>query len=168
MSGSPYVHWSLLFSLLCAGYWFDRDWTGQALGVLPNLLGFTLGGFAVFLGFGDEKFRQLIAGGKKESAGSDKSSPYLNMSATFLHFVLVQVAALLWVIVAAGMHSFYLPIPDSLNTAALIVRACGDGIGYWLFLYSIFSAAAAAIAVFRTAWWFDSWHGNNKNGADPT
>lgn len=164
LRASPYVHWSLVFSLLCAGFWFERDWTTQALQVLPNLLGFTLGGFAVFLGFGDEKFRQLIAGSKKDSEGNSRASPYLKMSATFLHFVLVQVLALLWAIAAAAMHSFYVPLPELLEPYAVIARACGDGVGYWLFVYSIFSAAAAAIAVFRTAWWFDEWQDKNRNG----
>lgn len=162
LRASPYVHWSLVVSVLCAGFWFERDWSGQALQVLPNLLGFTLGGFAVFLGFGDEKFRQLITGSKKDDNGADKSSPYLNMSVTFLHFVLVQVAALLWAIIAAAMHSIYIPLPESLSGVGLVFRACGDGVGYWLFVYSILSAAAAAIAVFRTAWWFDSWQGNKQ------
>lgn len=166
LRSSPYVHWSLIISALCFGFWFEKNWTGQALQVLPNLLGFTLGGFAVFLGFGDEKFRQLISGGKKDGNGDDKSSPYLRMSATFLHFVLVQVAALLWAIVAAAMHSFHLPLPESLSATAMSLRVFGDGLGYWLLIYSIMSAAAAAIAVFRTAWWFDSWQETTRGDTE--
>jgi hypothetical protein len=128
---SPYVHFSVLITIFTFHYWYNYAWWTQAISVLPNLLGFTLGGFAVFLGFGSDKFKELISG----QTASSGSSPYLSISVTFLHFVLVQLAALLWAIIASTVHfnpptwlgcsaNFFIsinPISDALCLILLIV-----------------------------------------------
>lgn len=150
---SPYFQVSIALAALTCGFWSRGEWWTQVVDVLPNLLGFTLGGFAVFLGFGDAKFLALISG--KDEEEGNQESPYMSFSATFLHFVLLQVVALLWAILNAAMHSFSFAwlAPISPLIGALSVLA--GAVGYWLFLYSILAAAAAAFAVFRVAGIFD-------------
>jgi hypothetical protein len=150
---SPYVHFSILITVVTSHYWYNYSWWTQAISILPNLIGFTLGGFAVFLGFGSDKFKELIAG----QTGSD-SSPYLSISVTFLHFVLIQLFALMWAIIASAVH-FTPPswIGCFANYLLSLLNPISDAFGYFFFIYSLTSAIAAALAVFRMASIFDSY-----------
>jgi hypothetical protein len=151
---SPYLHAALLITVLCVGFWSKQDWTGQAQSVLPNLLGFTLGGFAVFLSFGSDNFRSLIAGADG-GVSKGKTSPYLNMSASFLHFVLVQGIALIWCIVGSAMFTFNHGQSGWIGASIDALIFIGNGLGYLLFIYAIFAGIAAALAIFRAARWYD-------------
>lgn len=166
LASSPYVHISIVLCALTAGFWSVKDWWTHALQVLPNLLGFTLGGFAVFLGFGDEKFRSLIAG--SDPARGARYSPYLSVSATFLHFVLLQVVALLWAAITGALHEFRWDFLWSLGAWVWWVDLLFRAVGYWLFIYSLMSAAAAALAVFRFASMFDSFRTNERASTTDT
>lgn len=151
---SPYVHLSILITIVTFHYWYNFAWWTQAMSILPNLLGFTLGGFAVFLGFGSDKFKELISG---QTENSDVISPYLTISVTFLHFVLIQLVALLWAIIASTLH--FNP-PTWLGCSAnyfITISPLSDALGYFLFIYSLTAAIAAALAVFRMASIFDSY-----------
>lgn len=163
---SPFFHVSAVLLVLTVELWWRGPWWNDVTSVLPNLLGFTLGGFAIFLGFGDEKFKEVIAGVGSENASSH--SPYLGVSATFLHFVLVQIVALLWAIAAKGLH-FDLPWP-SVMPYMRALGVIGDIIGYWLFLYGICLAAAAGIGIFRVAGWYDEYQTRRqaKDGRPPS
>lgn len=153
MLRSPFVHLSIVLTALTAQTWLYERWWLTVIAILPNLLGFTLGGFAVFLGFGDDRFRQMIAGSHPDEP--EPFSPYLGVSATFLHFVLVQILALLWALTAS---SLYFDLPDGkLALVGSVLGHCGGAVGYWLFLYGLFSGAAAAIAIFRVAGWYDAY-----------
>lgn len=150
---SPFFWVSVALAIVSFHYWLTDLWWDQVLSVLPNLLGFTLGGFAIFLAFGDERFLELISG--QDPGDEDDVSPYLQVSATFLHFVLVQAASLMVALIAKATW-FVLPGDLACVSAFLYqVRPIGDLLGYWLFLYGLCSAAAAALAIFRVAYWFD-------------
>lgn len=148
---SPFFHVSFVLLLLTANTWLYTKWWEDVASVVPNLLGFTLGGFAIFLGFGDEKFKSEIAGNDPFEESDD--SPYLVVSSTFLHFVFVQMIALLWALAAKGLH-FDLPVPE-IAYPVKIIGLFGSAVGYWLFLYGICLAAAAGLAIFRVAGWYD-------------
>jgi len=47
---SPYLHVSLLLTLLSWHTWSEPGWWEHPKGALPDLLGFTLGGLAILLG----------------------------------------------------------------------------------------------------------------------
>ena len=149
---SPYFHLSFVLLILTSHTWLDSPWWDVSISVLPNLLGFTLGGFAIFLGFGDDKFKGAIAGNDPLEGNSD--SPYMSVSSTFLHFVVIQVVALLWALVAKGLH-FEAPWPAVAFFTAKI-GLVGDLVGYWLFLYGICLSAASGVAIFRVAGWYDA------------
>lgn len=150
---SPYFWLSVALLVITAHFWLTDKWWEQVLSVMPNVLGFTLGGFAIFLGFGDEHFKELISG---QDDGENSPSPYMEVSATFLHFVLIQLSTLLMAIVVkatsfdppANLKEFLAPLAS--------LRFLGDMIGYWLFLYGLCITAAAAIAIFRVSSWYDA------------
>ena len=61
-------------------------WHELAIGIIPNILGFTLGGYAILLAFGNEKFMFLISG----EFADKKPSPFLVLNGAFVHFIVIQ------------------------------------------------------------------------------
>ena len=130
-------------------FWLYGKWWEQVIGVVPNVLGFTLGGFAIFLGFGSEAFKRMLA------AGSDvDASPYISVSASFLYFTLLQVAALLIAFVANAMHFETPKILIGYKPFIRVIDVVGSGFGYFVFIYSIVLALRAALRIFRLSRWY--------------
>ncbi|WP_124516516.1 hypothetical protein [Burkholderia stagnalis] len=142
----------VLAVIVCAlsyHFWWYGKWWEQVISVVPNVLGFTLGGFAIFLGFGSEAFKQMLA------AGDDiDESPYISVSASFLYFTVLQLAALLIAFVANAMHfetpAFLLPYKNKIYWLDVV----GSAFGYFVFLYSLILALRAALRIFRLSRWY--------------
>ncbi len=154
---SPYLHVSILLAGLMYPFWLGCDWWETALSTLPNLLGFTLAGFTIWLGFGDEKFRTLISRAKP-----NRPSPFMGVSAGFAHFVVVQILALIAALWAKAMD-FPLPSECWLHEYIHLIAIPGQYIGFLLFIYALLSALAATLGVFRAAFWYDQ---HKRNGGD--
>jgi hypothetical protein len=114
--------------------WLDRakdqppPWTSLPLNVLPNILGFSMGGMAITLAFsGSTLFRVITEGGKSQSY-------FIRMVAAFYHFILSQVlaifAALFCRVYQWWLFSFF---------------------GYLLMTYAILIALATAGQLFNIA-----------------
>lgn len=152
---SPYLHVSLLLAVITYGTWTESSWWDQVLTIVPSLLGFSLGTLAIFLGFGSERFRDVISG--KRSDAMDKVSPYMLVTAAFTHFIVVQIAAVTVAVVSAALFKLPGPAQDSVffvanDTGRTVLWA----VGYWLFLYALCLAGASVLAVFRIAGWYDA------------
>lgn len=153
---------------LCAPLWLSQTWPDLVISVLPNLLGFTLGGFAIFLGFGSDEFKGAIAG------SDESSSVYLSVSAAFINFVAFQLAALIWALVAKAL---FLAPPGLLAPFASAIKLgsyAGGAVGYFLFAYSLALAFRAAVRIFRLSRWYNLYlttiaatRKNSKDGAAP-
>lgn len=162
--GSPYLHMAALLLLLTFRTWSGwgcessqcTQWWDQSISVLPNLLGFTLGGFAIFIGFGDEKFRALLA----ENDEGRKVNAYVALCSTFVHFILVQAIALIFAIVAKSWW-FYTPFLDPIRCFLPFFNGVVGAIGYGLFLYAITSVLAATMHIFRIAKMYASFQGKS-------
>jgi hypothetical protein len=148
---SPYLHISVVLLAITTHHWLYSNWWQDVTSVIPSLLGFTLGGFAVFIGFGDEKFRQLLAEPDfAEQSESDKPSIYTELCSTFVHFIIIQCAALLYAITFESLQ-FFSPklsnIQQLLNAGGLAFSA----FGYLLYLYALVSILAVTMHLFRIA-----------------
>jgi hypothetical protein len=149
---SPYLHLAVLALALTFRFWTQEKWWEQVLGVVPNLLGFTLGGFAVFLGFGDDKFRRLLAEPDEESPS--EPSLYVKLCATFVHFILVQTLALgaaIW----AKAWDYHVPWAAPIEQIIPWTKIAAGCVGYGLFLYAVTSVIAATLHVFRIAIFYE-------------
>lgn len=142
---SPYLHAAILFTLLAYPIWRDtkNDWTDLVMSVTPSILGFSLGGYAILFAFGDEKFRLAISG--PDADGSP--SPFMNVNASFVHFLVVNVLALLLAILARAW------IKDG---------SCLMGLVFCVFSYSVFAALATVMSIFSVASWSDAYAGKVK------
>jgi hypothetical protein len=157
---APYLHSSLVLLIPTFGIWSVSGWWDLPIGILPNLISFTLARYALFMGFGDEKFRRLMAG------GTDGEAPMLKISATFAHFIVVQVISVILAVVAKGR-----PVTSVLKIIGVQSLDAGLahhvrtvlGLGFWMisfciFLYSICCSVATTLSVFRVTRWFNQHH----------
>ena len=142
---SPYLYVALLIAPLCWGTWSAPNWWDTVISVLPNLLGFTLGGFAIFVSFGDARFIASLAAEEEDPA---QPTVYRELCATFVHFILVQVTALILAIVTKGMW-FPASFPDYIAKALPIANMAWGAFCYCVFLYALTSVVAIALHVFR-------------------
>jgi hypothetical protein len=156
---SPYVHLAIVITALSSGYWLSSAWHATALSVLPNLLGFGVSGFAIWIGWGDQKLREILI----NLEANEDASAYVQISSIFAHFGLVQVAALLSALICSALD--YELSPNSLlaHGLALIslpvhsfsyLKPIGAGAGYFLFVYAIMTTLETTFALFRLATWF--------------
>ena len=126
---SPYVQISLLLTLLSSlakGYSFGA--TEIAVGVLPNLLGFTVGAMAIVLAFSSaELFVSLAERGEPESF-------FIKLTANLVHFIGVQVLAL-----TSGI------------AAKITDLKFFDPLVMFLLYYAVLVAFSAGLQLFQTA-----------------
>jgi hypothetical protein len=141
---------AFLVWLICYPAWTEPEWWKDSISVLPSLLGFTLGGFAIFLGFGSDSFKEMI------SAENEEKAQYLSVSAAFLMFVGIQTVGLIWAIACAATWyptpQWLLPVQPLLHTGRFFMW----GIGYFLFIYGIALSFHAALRIFRLSRWYNS------------
>ncbi len=154
---SPYLHLALVLLVITSHFWSAEKWWEQPLSILPNLLGFSLGGLAMFLSFGDEKFRSILA----EEPDADQSSPYMELCSTFVHFIVLQLGALMFALVARSLD-FHFAWPAEYQIAVSILTVVFSGMGYLIFLYSVSSMLAAIMSVFRVCSWYELHQKNNS------
>lgn len=161
--GSPYMHISLLITVISSGIWMKSDWVDIPISILPNIIGFSLGGYAIWLALGDDKFRTSISGKGKE--GSE--SPFIKVNSTFVHFIVLQILALIIALIGKSqpiynsplfIQNFLLTHAPWLYEVSLALSFTGSFIGYFIFIYAIFSALAATMAIFRIAGWLEIYH----------
>lgn len=124
--------------------WSNPKWWDTVFSVTPSLLGFTLGGFALMLALGDERFRDLIArAGDKKSGASVMEQ----LSATFLIFILIQASGLILAVVCKGLWEskwIIWAVPPQIGVAFWAAS-------YFLFLYGILLSLAAAKWIYMLA-----------------
>ena len=142
--GSPYLHVSVIVSMLVYSAWkpdpgelFDLIFT-----IVPSILGFSLGGYAILLAFGDDHFRQIISGPDKDG----RASPFMEVNAAFIHFIVVSTLTLILGVVGS----------------AIDVSGCVVFVACVLLIYSIACALASAFAIFTVAGCFDTFNASKK------
>jgi hypothetical protein len=154
---SPYFHAAVVLTAVTAHTWSRCDWWNQVFGILPNLLGFTIGGFTLFLAIGSDRFRAMLS----ERDDDEPASMMESISASYVHFIVVQTLAIICALVASAT---YFPTPSFLmhwigrvglpaETTISVIRLIGWGVSYLLFLYALALVVAACMVIFRTARW---------------
>lgn len=155
LARSYYLYCSILITVLLAPHWLFTEWWKHVLAIMPNVLGFSLGGYAMWIAMGDESFRKLISG----SSTDGKVSPFMAVNAAFVHFILLQILAIILALFADA-YNFQLS-DDSLIISAFgryffYMCKVGAFLGYFVFIYALLSAIAATLALLRVSSWYDS------------
>lgn len=136
---SFYLWLAILLGVLLAIFGIFTEpwkWYDDVLTIIPSILGFSLGGYAILIGFGDANFFNIICG-KLEN---EKASLYMRVNASFFHFIFIQFLSLIF---------------------AILIRATGcdlfifNLIGITLFMYALLTIVSTCFAVLNLASWFD-------------
>lgn len=158
---SPYFWVSALITILLYPSWSVSGWWDDVLSIMPNLLGFSLGGYAMWIAIGDDEFRKLISG----EDGDGKPSPYMEVNAAFVHFIVLQMLAM---ILALVNKAYDIP----LNNQNILVKFLGDAVfyvntvsyfvSYFVFIYALLTAVAATLSLFRVSSYNDNKQTNER------
>jgi len=154
---SRYFYSAVVFTVVLAPWWLSGDWERQALGVLSSVLGFSLGGFAILIAIGDERFRSLISGGGTD----EKPSPYMAINSSFVHFIIMQILGLLYSLIIFAYRESYHDMEGvytalkSYGVPLSEIWLAVNCFGFLLFSYAIFSALAATMGVLRVSYLYD-------------
>lgn len=147
---SKFVRIALALSILGFGFWTEPGWWEVPLAVLPNLLGFSLGGAAILFGVIQPNVFRIL----RRKSGNSSASFMSQFTAAFTHFVLVQASALLAAIVLKSVAVYV-----TTKTVSGAVEFNGgiptrifqvfSGFSWFLFIYAVMLTFATAIEVFR-------------------
>jgi len=103
---SPYFHAALLLTAALYPVWNGDDgakiWAAAAQNILPNLMGFSIAGMAVFLAFSHPETMNAI------TEDGEPESYFVTTVAGFFHFIFVQTIAMMLGFVGAFVTSNYL------------------------------------------------------------
>lgn len=124
------------------------NWQDHVMTTVPSILGFSLGGYAILVGFGDEDFLKRI---RKKRKG-ERASLYMRVNASFLHFIFVQFLCILYTI-----------LTESLFISKIFIFYF---LGIFLFIYALMTIIATSFAVLNLANWFDMIPQNPKISQD--
>jgi hypothetical protein len=119
-----------------------------AVGVLPNLLGFTVGALAIVLAFSSASVFETLA------EQGEPQSFYMKLTGSLIHFILVQVLALITAIVAR-----------------MVDQPFTELISLFMLFYAVIVTFAAGMQLFLTAAIYNaraSLDAKKKSGDGPT
>lgn len=132
--------WAAFALALGATLWGKSDqvvWAEIASNLIPSLLGFTLGGYALLVGIGNDRLRDAMRQGDEPG---QEPSPYIRFNAAFVHFLNLQILSLIFYLVARVFS---------------IDNVWFNFIASWVVYYAVFSVLAAVLALFTLADTYD-------------
>lgn len=145
---SFYLHVALIITILMYAIWSQPGWWDISLNILPNLVGFTLGGYAMLLSFGGERFQNILIKAKVGNV-----SAFVEVSATFTHFIVVQFIGLLCALLAKGTFveppKFIRHFCEKLGTMVDLLRLGFWFFGVFLLIYALTTGVAATMRIYR-------------------
>src|SRR5438132_182608 len=95
---SPFIHISLLICVADYSIWTNGEWIELSLQLAPNLLGFSLGAYAILFSFLSPSLRSAL----HETSNSEGTTGMQEVNAAFFHFIVVQVLCIVFALVYKG------------------------------------------------------------------
>ena len=166
---SPLLHVSVLISAASYTAWLRDDWIELPLSLLPNLLGFSLGAYALIFSLANERLLEAL------NVQPKNGGPTLLrvINSTFLHFILVQTAAIIFAL--SQKSTALVDLIDIANVDATLkftIMRCmtivAAAFGYWLTVYAVVLLVGAAIAAYRLAIMSGKAASTPQNTSDPS
>jgi hypothetical protein len=149
---SPLFIFSVVFTAVNYQNWVNGSWVQLSLSLLPNLIGVSLGSYAIVFGLLSDTLRRALA-----KTNDERGVSYLDsLNAAFFHFLIFQILALLWALAGSStfivdlIHLFQLRCLFCIGGLSYASRAYGF-LGHLFFLYSVFLIFASALMIFRVA-----------------
>lgn len=162
---SPFFHLALLVTLITNNLWLESDWGSLALSIMPSLLGFTLGGYALLVTISDKEFFDILIDNQNQS---EKPSPFLELNSSFVHFIILQIVSIILAVLHQGNA-----IPDivienkfALNVLLHLYHYLAlffDFLGFLVFSYALSTSFAIVLAIFDLAGAYEDHRKNNQD-----
>jgi hypothetical protein len=150
MVRSPYLHAALVTTLICFKVWMSPGWWTMPTSILPDVLGLaSIIVLAFFTSVGDVEFKKFLMDPHENDTGDPP--PYIKFCAAFVHFILVQIVALLFAIIVKAIYFPWVNAPEFFKAALPWLNGTAWFIGFFLFVYSITGVLAVTINVVRLA-----------------
>lgn len=146
---TPYFHFAISVSIFVSTLSScNNEWSNIALGVLPSILGFSVGGYAIIITFGDDEFRKFLANTNTQ----DGKSILLVINGAFIHFIASQTLAifLAYMVKSTNIQNIYLNFLLSIP-----------------FAYSLFFCVAIAFEIKTISKWYKKFLDDKKNSIKP-
>ncbi|MDE3874621.1 MULTISPECIES: hypothetical protein [Sinorhizobium] len=152
LASSPLLWISVAITVLGYRNWLEPNWLSLSQELVPGLLGFSLGTYAILFSLMTGRLKLALKRVKNQ-----RGVPFLDeINATFFHFIFVQVVALAWALLYDGswLHDLA-KIADQYTNSAMsifvVMKAIGSFMGYLLLVYSFVLILAAALKIYRIA-----------------
>lgn len=150
--GSPFFLVACALSAVSYHSWINASWTSLSLSILPNLLGFSIGTYALLFSMISSRMKKAL-----KALKNNRDITYLSeMNATFFHFIFVQVITITWAFMYDQTLFYDIKLfiaerfPQNFDLFP-ILAAIGGWAGVALLLYSVFLAVASSLLVSRLA-----------------
>jgi len=159
---SPFFHAAVVLSFFAILDPVNGVWVERSQSITPSMLGFTLGGYAIFVSFGDDAFKRAIAGTK-----NGEESPLSKFNNTFFHYIFVQSMALTSSLFSESALRIRNPLITNdprpilewlVGVSAFLVSS----VTIVLFFYSVFLSIAAAMAIRDLVSAYDAGHSDGR------
>lgn len=148
---SPFLHCGLLVAAVSYPIWLSGKWVDSVTTIIPSLLGFSLGTYALLFSLMSNRMKQAL-----KHLRNRAGIPYLDeINATFFHFILIQTLALSWALLMRS--SLLYDVARAASASRLVMNAIDWGnrlagfIGYSFLCYSLLLVIASSLAVYRLA-----------------
>lgn len=160
LTRSLYLKAALIVTIFSWKIWTEGKYWELPISIMPNIIGFTLGGFAILLAFGDTKFMSIIS-----YRSNEMHSPFYKLAVTFLIFILTQASSLIYAIVMKSCFDNPIIIKNiglELGAILKVLEILLQSFGFILFIYSIFLVIASGVEIFRIVNWLEEYHTRNR------
>lgn len=158
---SGYLWGACVLTALLFPLWSKAGWWEDVISVIPSISGFSLSAYAILVAFWKDRFYKLITTPVPGSFGGVRPSVYATTSAAFVHFIFVQLLALLAAIFAKAWHVPVMASFGKLLEHLGVSQSVFIGLthvwwffGYWAFVYALACGVAATTRVYMLAKWF--------------
>lgn len=131
---SPYFYISILISIFIVLFGNTDKWYDLPLNILPNLLGFSIGAYAVVLVLGNGDFWKFIA-------VETQNNLFMKINSSFVHFIFIQVVSIIFSLIC-----------QSLEVESFIFSF----LGFFLLIYAILTAFAATLAILEISKYYQA------------
>ncbi len=152
---SPYMWIAIIVSLINYSFSQNANWIDTPLSILPNLLGFTLGGYSIWLALGNTSLNEILA--EKEEESDEIPSEFMMVNASFVHFIFLQVICLFLLIflkttsIQSTLIQSFMGCNSTFISSVLWLNSFFNWFTFFLFLYSILSMLGALFALLNIA-----------------
>lgn len=155
---SPFILIASIAAAITTYDFLDGNWSDLAIQIVPAVLGFTLGGYAILVSFAASDFRNAMMGRFKDGT----QSPLMEINSAFFHFFVFQSATFLFAFICIPVYKhslldiFLSEIPGWLIATNNIILVIITFFGAFLLIYTMLMVLATAMRIYSVLEDFDT------------